>query len=98
MHVQLYMVYNLCTIVHGQAHFGNFFVSHEKFCHIFWFSRFFSPIIEFLSRGQKFISTLLSDILTILGIIWACKVFLDFCYIVAVSFIGGGNWSTRIFH
>jgi hypothetical protein len=30
------------------------------------------PIIEFLLPGQKFISTLLSDILTILGIIWAC--------------------------
>jgi hypothetical protein len=26
-----------------------------------------------LLPGQKFISTLLSDILTILGIIWACK-------------------------
>jgi hypothetical protein len=33
-------------------------------------------IIGFLLPGQKFISTLLSDILTILGIIWACKVFL----------------------
>jgi hypothetical protein len=30
--------------------------------------------------SQKFISTLLSDILTILGIIWACKVFLDCFY------------------
>jgi hypothetical protein len=29
---------------------------------------------------QRFISTLLSDILTILGIIWACKVFLDCFY------------------
>ena len=38
------------------------------------------PIIEFLLPGQKFISTLLSDILTILGIIWACKVFLDCFY------------------
>ena len=37
-------------------------------------------IIEFLLSGQKFISTLLSDILTILGIIWACKVFLDCFY------------------
>jgi len=35
------------------------------------------PLIEFLLAGQKFISTLLSDILTILGIIWACKLFLD---------------------
>jgi hypothetical protein len=33
-----------------------------------------------LLGGQKFISTLLSDILTILGIIWACKVFLDYFY------------------
>jgi len=38
------------------------------------------PIIEFLLPGQKFISTLLSDILTILRIIWACKVFLDCFY------------------
>jgi hypothetical protein len=38
------------------------------------------PIIEFLLPGQKFISTLFSDILTILGIIWACKVFLDCFY------------------
>jgi hypothetical protein len=38
------------------------------------------PIIKFLLPGQKFISTLLSDILTILGIIWACKVFLDCFY------------------
>jgi hypothetical protein len=29
------------------------------------------PLIEFLLPGQKFISTLLSDILAILGIIWA---------------------------
>jgi hypothetical protein len=36
------------------------------------------PMIEFLLPGQKFISTLFqSDILTILGIIWACNVFLD---------------------
>jgi hypothetical protein len=35
------------------------------------------PIIEFLLPGQKFISTLLSDILTILRIIWECKVFLE---------------------
>ena len=32
-------------------------------------------IIEFLLSGPKFISTLLSDILMILGIIWVCKVF-----------------------
>jgi hypothetical protein len=38
------------------------------------------PLIEFLRPEQKFISTLLSDILTILGIIWACKVFLDCFY------------------
>ena len=37
-------------------------------------------IIEFLLSGQKFILTLLSDNLTILGIIWACKVFLDCFY------------------
>jgi hypothetical protein len=35
---------------------------------------------KFLRPGQKFISTHLSDILTILGIIWACKVFLDCFY------------------
>jgi hypothetical protein len=38
------------------------------------------PWIEFLLPGQKFILTLLSDILTILGIIWACKVYLDCFY------------------
>ena len=38
------------------------------------------PIIDFLFPGQKCISTLLSDILTILGIIWACKAFLDCFY------------------
>jgi hypothetical protein len=37
-------------------------------------------IIILLLPGQKFISTLLSDILTILGIIWACKVCLDCFY------------------
>jgi hypothetical protein len=34
------------------------------------------PIMEFLLPGQKLISALLSDILTIVEIIWACKVFL----------------------
>ena len=36
--------------------------------------------MNFLLPGQKLISTLLSDILTILGIIWVCKVFLDCFY------------------
>jgi hypothetical protein len=47
-----------------------------QFCHILRSL----PWIEFLLPGQQFISTLLSDILTILGIIWACKVFLDCFY------------------
>ena len=38
------------------------------------------PIIECLLPGQNFTSTLLSEIVTILGIIWACKVFLDCFY------------------
>jgi hypothetical protein len=48
-------------------------INNEKYPAVF-------QIIEFLLPGQKFISTLLSDILTILGIIWACKVFLDCFY------------------
>jgi hypothetical protein len=54
----------------------------NELCHFYKVSCFLwvFPIIEFLLPGQKFTATLLNDILAILGIIWAYKVFLDCFY------------------
>jgi hypothetical protein len=80
-------VFQMRKIIKATPMYFFFLILHQKkrqttrnYFHIILSYLAVFPLIEFLLPGQKIISTLLGDILTILGIMLACKVFLDCFY------------------